>query len=66
MAKGTKFTNVSDLFIASDLSIKYNLAVVYSEEEDSYFAADNKEADIFEALLTVNKITFDRVVDALY
>lgn len=66
MAKGTKFTNVSDLFIASDLSIKHNLAVVYSEEEDNYFAADNKEADIFEALLTVNGITFDRVVDALY
>ena len=66
MAKGTRFINVSDLSIASDLSIKYNLAVVYSEEEDSYFAADNKKADIFEALLTVNKITFSRVADTLY
>lgn len=64
--KGTGFKNVSDLYKASELSLQYNLAVVYDENEDSYFAANNKEADIFDAVLTTNGITFDRFIDPLY
>lgn len=36
------------------------------QSENAYFAANNKEADIFDAVLTTNGITFDRFIDPLY
>ena len=64
--KGTGFKNISDLHKASELSLRYNLAVAYDKNENSYFAVDNKEADIFATVLTTNGITFDRFIDPLY
>lgn len=64
--KGTGFKNVSDLYKASELSLRYNLDVVYDENEDAYFAVDYKEADIFATILTINGITFDRFRDPLW
>ena len=47
-------------------SLHYNLAVIYDESENAYFSADNKEADILDAVFTTNGITFDRFIDPLY
>ena len=54
------FTNISDLAKAAELHLTAELAVIWNDNDECYYAVNKSEADKFEKLLSENGIKYER------